>query len=1107
VVLRVTTLYASSAGASAAYYTRYLAGAPAEEPGVWSGRQAAELGLVDRVEADDLQAVLEGLDPVRGTVLGSPWRDRTLSSGKVVRAVAGFDATFSAPKSLSVWWALTGDPGLLAAHDVAVGAALVHLERFGSTTRIRVDERRVHPDTGGLTMATFRQTTSRADDPQLHTHAVISAKVQTDDGRWLALDARYLKRHQRMLGGLYQSVLRAELTHRYGVGWEPTVNGQAELAGLPTGLLEVFSKRAAQVDDALAVKVAGFRSREGRDPTTWERAALCREASADTRSHKTGHGVPDLRTRWLDEAGELGWTPDRLTDAVTVPANSNDRARAVTVDAVVAALSVSGSTWSRADVLRAICDLQPPVSGMSGRRWAAALERAADQVVDTLVDLDPPDAATRRGSDGRSVWLEPVAPNFTSDAIVAEEEAIVVWAMDAQADGPAPSPTVVRAGLDVMQADAAAAVAGADRVVLVVGPAGAGKTTMLERAVDDLASWGRPVFGLAPTAKAARVLEHGTGVAADTVAKLLHEWERTDRAPLERYRLPAGATVIVDEAGMVGTPALRRLVGLADRHGWRVALVGDPRQLQAVGRGGLFAELCATGRVQELARLHRFGERWEAAASLQLRSGVARAFDAYEAHGRIVAGPLDEHLDRLAVAWIAHTAAGRSVAITAATNTHVDAINAAIQAARLRLGRLDPDQAVRIGGGERAHPGDVVATRRNDRHLWTDTGEPVRNRDLWDVTATHPDGSLTVSHRTGHGTVTLPADYSRHHVRLGYASTEHGAQGDTVDVAIELVSPATTHRGLYVGATRGRDDNRLHVLTETNDPAQARDILEAVLAHDWADLPAVTQRRDLARHTPSLPRQSLEPASIIPDWVGPWRTEVEARRDELVEYLAERADRRAQAAAQLADVQPAVAGARAAWQPYGDAIAHLERELQTELRPAMWNANRDAIHARFGHHHTTRRRAAAATGRVAEAEARVADICAVAADIKQRLDAVEADAGNLHDLAHPSPGGYGVEDLVRGELHDIDKLLNAVDVWSAWANGRPVTLTELTDSAQLLLDTGHRSPLLARHGIPDPSQWIELFEPLLDVLRHEGVDIAPNTLDFERSGPEFGLEL
>ena len=116
-------------------------------------------------------------------------------------------------------------------------------------------------------MATFRQTTSRADDPQIHTHAVISAKVQTDDGRWWALDARYLKRHQRMLGGLYQSVLRSELTHRFGVAWGPIVNGQAEIAGMPKELMAVFSKRAADIDVAVAAKLDEFRHREGRDPS------------------------------------------------------------------------------------------------------------------------------------------------------------------------------------------------------------------------------------------------------------------------------------------------------------------------------------------------------------------------------------------------------------------------------------------------------------------------------------------------------------------------------------------------------------------------------------------------------------------------------------------------------------------------------------------------------------------------------------------------------------------------------------------------------------------------------------------------------------------------
>jgi len=757
-MLRVTTLHAASAAATARYYAEYLTAAPGEVPGVWSGREAGELGLSGDVTVEQLEALLSGRDPVTGRLLGRELVDRPTQGGGVVRAVSGFDATFSAPKSLSVWWALTGDRRLLEAHDTAVAAALSHLERFGSTTRIRSNGARLHPDTNGLTMATFRQTTSRADDPQIHTHAVISAKVQTADGRWFALDARYLKRHQRMLGGLYQSVLRAELTNRLGVDWRPIVNGQAEIAGVPDDLLGVFSKRTADIDAALADKLDDFRQREGREPSRWERAALTREASADTRSGKSGHGAVDLATRWRTEAADVGWTVELLDASIDEAAADRAAAEPLLVADVVGGVSEQRSSWTRAEVMQAICDVQRPVSQQSGDRWAQTLERATDHVLAQLVDLDPPGDTLRRGSDDRSVWIEPTAPRYTSEAVLAQEEAILTWAMAAQADPAVPSTTVDRDGLDPLQADAAASVAGEDRLVMVVGPAGSGKTRMLTAAGSDLRQQGRVLLAVAPTAKAARTVERDTGIRAETVAKLLHEWQRTDRPPVPEFQLPVGATLIVDEAGMLSTPALSQVVTLAERRRWRLALVGDPRQLQGVGRGGLFAELCANGRVDELEQLHRFSHPWEAAASLQLRRGDPAALDAYQAHGRIVAGTLDDHLARIAATWIDHHDTGRSIAIVASTNDHVDTINHAIQTAHIVARHLDPDVTTRIAAGETVHVGDVVATRRNDRRLITSEGEPVRNRDAWAVTPstetarspcpTKQDTETSRSHRT-----------------------------------------------------------------------------------------------------------------------------------------------------------------------------------------------------------------------------------------------------------------------------------------------------------------------------------------------------------------------
>jgi hypothetical protein len=271
----------------------------------------------------------------------------------------------------------------------------------------------------------------------------------------------------------------------------------------------------------------------------------------------------------------------------------------------------------------------------------------------------------------------------------------------------------------------------------------------------------------------------------------------------------------------------------------------------------MFEELCRTGRVCELATIHRFRHAWEQAASLELRAGNPDALDAYFRHGRVTAGTFDALTTDLAQRWIEHTAAGQSVAVVAETNEHVDALNHAIQQQRREHGHLGR-HTTRLAGREAGAVGDVVVTRHNERTLRTDRGEPIRNRERWTVTAVTHDGSLTVSHEHGHGRVTLPADYVRQHVRLGYAATAHGHQGDTVDVSLAVVTAATTHRSLYVGATRGRQENRLLVVTDDAD--LARDVLEEVLTNDRADTPAVAQRRHLARQEPRSYTRDAEEA-------------------------------------------------------------------------------------------------------------------------------------------------------------------------------------------------------------------------------------------------------
>ncbi len=240
-----------------------------EEPGRWLGHGAATLGLSGEVTGEQLRAVLDACHPETGVQLAP----------HPARKLPGFDHTFRAPKSVSLLWAL-GDRAaadeVVAAHDAAVDAAIGYLQRSAGFTRRGAGGAETVP-VDGFVAAAFRHRTSRADDPLLHTHVLVANVARTtEDGVWRTLDSRKVFAHAKTAGVLYQAHLRHELTRRLGIGWQPVVNGHADIDGVDRELIEQFSRRRTQIVDHMASR--GESS-----------AAAAQAATLATRQVKTGH--------------------------------------------------------------------------------------------------------------------------------------------------------------------------------------------------------------------------------------------------------------------------------------------------------------------------------------------------------------------------------------------------------------------------------------------------------------------------------------------------------------------------------------------------------------------------------------------------------------------------------------------------------------------------------------------------------------------------------------------------------------------------------------------------------------------------------------------------
>ena len=748
-----------------------------EPPGIWHGQGAEALGLVGQVDGQQLTRVFEGFHPVNDATLVE------LQNGKGHRP--GWDLTFSAPKSVSVLWSQADQATREAIQDAQLAAVNVALDYLESSCEVaRRGKGGQQHELGKLIYATFEHGTSRAQDPQLHTHALLLNITQRQDGTFGTLDAQDIFKSKMLAGAIYRAEFAYQLEQNVGI--EVKRDGiYFQVSGVPKTLCDELSKRRAEIEAVLEEK-------------GWDSPEAAAFAALSTRSVK-GH-VPreELLDKWHEFGRGHGWSQAQAYDVIGKPVPERDPKvqLAQALGEVQGKVTEQSSTFSEREFLRRMVEAAPG----RGIRANDAISHAQKQLHDS------PDFIYL-GEQRSSLGGQRGESRFTTREMLEIEKGI----FDAvEKSRTAPSCGVresmltgiiaSRKSFSEEQANALRHIAEENRgsVRVVSGMAGTGKTTLLHAARLSWELEGFKVYGACISGKAAEGLQQGSGIGSETIHRTLWNLQTG------QLRLNNKSVLVVDEAGMVGTRQMEKLVKATHNSGATLILVGDEKQIQSIEAGGIFTEIGKRVGAAALTDIRRQRDDWARVAVKDFAYGRAdKGLEAYAQQGLLhIKDDLKATRTALIEQWkVGGIRAPEDQLIFTGTRNDGVILNRMAQAERKRAGVLS-EESLYIEG-DHFHVSDRVLFTAKSKTLG------VLNGTMGEVVELEEDKKLMAVRLDNGSRVRFCSDdYDK--VKLGYAVTSHKGQGVTVERAYILAGGTMQDREIsYVQTSRSRGETQI----------------------------------------------------------------------------------------------------------------------------------------------------------------------------------------------------------------------------------------------------------------------------------------------------------